>query len=43
MTAITSSILSFLNGSALPALLGTGGIVYFGWAHYKANKITNQN
>lgn len=43
LTVITSSILSFLNGSALPALLGAGGIVYFGWTYYKANKITNQN
>lgn len=43
MTAITSTILSFLNGSALPAILGVGGIVYFGWTYYKANKITNQN
>ena len=43
ITAITSSILSFLNGSALPALLGTGGIIYFGWTYYRANKVANRN
>lgn len=43
MTAITSSILSFLNGSALPMLLASGGIIYFGWTYYKANKVANRN
>lgn len=42
-TAITSNIFSFLNGSAFPALLGVGGIVYFGWTYYKANKTANRN
>lgn len=43
MTTIISSILSFLNGSVLPTILGVGGIVYFGWTYYKANRISNQN
>lgn len=43
MTQITSGILSFLNGSALPAILATGGIIYFGWTFYKANKVANSN
>lgn len=43
MTVVTSGICSFLNGSAIPALCGAGGIVYFGWTYYKANKIANRN
>lgn len=43
MTAITSGVFSFLNGSALPLLLASGGIICFGWTYYKANKAANRN
>lgn len=43
MTAITSNIFSFLNGSTFPAILGVGGIVCFGWTYHKANKAANRN
>ncbi|MBD5280602.1 MAG: hypothetical protein HDS35_08685 [Bacteroides sp.] len=43
ITTITSGVLSFLNGSALPVLLASGGIIYFGWTYYRATKIANRN
>lgn len=43
ITTITSGVFSFLNGSALPVLLASGGIIYFGWTYYRANKTTNRN
>lgn len=43
MTTIISGVSSFLNGSAFPSLLVGGGIIYFGWTYYKANKVANRN
>ncbi|MDE6078334.1 MAG: hypothetical protein K2G29_11450, partial [Muribaculaceae bacterium] len=43
ITTITSGVFSFLNGSALPVLLASGGIIYFGWTYYRATKIANRN
>ncbi len=43
ITTITSGVFSFLNGSALPVLLASGGIIYFGWTYYRANKVANRN
>lgn len=43
ITSITSGVSSFLNGSVFPALLAAGGIIYFGWTYYRANKIANRN
>lgn len=43
ITTITSGIFSFLNGSALPVLLASGGIIYFGGTYYRANKVANRN
>ncbi|MDE5887372.1 MAG: hypothetical protein K2H46_07290 [Muribaculaceae bacterium] len=40
---ITSGVSSFLNGSVFPVLLAAGGIIYFGWTYYRANKIANRN
>ncbi len=43
ITYIVSGVSSFLNGSAFPAILATGGIIYFALTCYKANKSANQN
>ncbi len=43
ITTITSGVFSFLNSSALPVLLASGGIIYFGWTYYRANKVANRN
>ncbi len=43
MTTIISAVLSFLNGSTFPVLLICGGIIYFGWTYYRANKVANLN
>lgn len=43
ITSITSGVSSFLNGSVFPALLAAGGIIYFGWTYYRANKTANRN
>lgn len=40
---INSGVSSFLNGSVFPVLLAIGGIIYFGWTYYKANKSANRN
>lgn len=43
MTNITSAVFSLLNGPILPAVLAIGGVIYFSWAYYKANKTANEN
>lgn len=43
MKVMASVFLPFLNGSVLPALLAAGGVIYFGWTYYKANKTANRN
>lgn len=42
ITNIFLGVYSFMNGSFIPLLVAVVGIIYFGWAYYRATKTTKQ-
>ena len=42
-TLFAYNIQTLLNGPIIPSVVAAGGIVYFGWEYYRANKAVNKN